>query len=261
MSDMNNISHDTSNNTATKHFVEFMIVAGTFMLPSLFMAAGADPEAVMRLEYQLLSVLVGIPQIAFLWLFLQRSGGGRLAAAGWVPVSSSMLKPALRTAVVLFVVMGAAALLSMQLLGGIPGAPGPGSVGPGAAGSTGAGAAAGAPAGAPAGGLPIPLIALLLFVSTMVNSYREELLYRGYAVSTLRAAGAGRATAASVAIVLFAVVHLYQGVYGLIGAAAGGIVLTVSFLRRGEIHSLAWAHAAYNFILLMTRVVAPGFLQ
>ncbi len=246
MSDMNNISRDTNNSAATKHFLEFMIVAGTFMLPSLFMAASADPEAVMRLEYQFFSVLLGLPQIAFLWLFLQRSGSGRLAAAGWVPVSSSMLKPALRTAVVLFVVMGAAALLSMQLLGGEPG--------PGAP-------AAGAAAGAPASEVPIPLIALLLFVSTMVNSYREELLYRGYAVSTLRAAGAGRATAASVAIVLFAVVHLYQGVYGLIGAAAGGIVLTITFLRRGEIHSIAWAHAAYNFILLMTRILAPGFLQ
>ena len=241
MSDMSNNSHDTNNNTGNNLFVEFMIVAGTFMLPSLFLAANADPEAVMRLEYQLLSVLVGLPQIAFLWLFLQRSGGSRLAAAGWLPVRSSMLKPALRTVVVLFVVMGAAALLSMQLLGGMNGA----------SAANGNGVA----------GVSVPLMALLLFVSTMVNSYREELLYRGYAVSTLRAAGAGQATAASLAVVLFAVVHLYQGVYGLIGAAAGGVVLTVTFLRRGEIHSIAWAHAAYNFVLLMTRVVAPGFLQ
>jgi len=255
MSDIRNISHDTNNNTGNSLFVEFMIVAGTFMLPSLFMAASADPEAVMRLEYQLLSVLVGLPQIAFLWLFLKRSGGSRLVAAGWVPVRSSMLKPALRTVVVLFVVMGSAALLSMQLLGGMNGA--------GAANGNGAtgGLALAEDTAASAAGVSIPLMALLLFVSTMVNSYREELLYRGYAVSTLRAAGAGRVTAASLAVVLFAVVHLYQGVYGLIGAAAGGLVLTISFLRRGEIHSIAWAHAAYNFVLIMTRVLAPGFLQ
>lgn len=250
MGDMHNISEDTNDTTGNGLFVEFMIVTGTFMLPSLVAGAGTNPEVVMRLDYQLLSMLVGVPQIAFLWLFLQRSRGNRLEAAGWVPLRFTMLKPALRTLVLLFVALGAVATVSTQLLGGVNAAAAPEGV-----------AGVGAVSLPEDIGSPIPLMALLLFLSTMVNSYREELLYRGYAVSTLRAAGAGRTTAASLAIVLFAVVHLYQGVYGLIGAAAGGLVLTITFLRRGEIHSIAWAHAAYNFVLIMARLVAPEFLQ
>ena len=80
----------------------------------------------------------------------------------------------------------------------------------------------------------------------------EELFFRGHFLTTLRNAlgrsRAGLIGAAAVTIVVFALLHGYQGVAGVIDSGIfGGLVLTLLFLwRGGRLTACAVAHAGWN---------------
>jgi hypothetical protein len=80
----------------------------------------------------------------------------------------------------------------------------------------------------------------------------EELFFRGHFLTTLRnVLGRSRAAlvaAAVVTIVVFALLHGYQGVAGVIDSGMfGGLALTLLFLwRRGRLTACVVAHAAWN---------------
>lgn len=80
----------------------------------------------------------------------------------------------------------------------------------------------------------------------------EELFFRGHFLTTLRnALGRSRvalAGAALVTVVVFALLHGYQGVAGVIDAGLyGGVLLTALYLwRRGRLTACIVAHATWN---------------
>ena len=80
----------------------------------------------------------------------------------------------------------------------------------------------------------------------------EELFFRGHFFTTLRNVfGRSRAalvTAAVVTIAVFALLHGYQGIAGVIDSGMfGGVALTLLFLwRRGRLTACAVAHAGWN---------------
>lgn len=89
-------------------------------------------------------------------------------------------------------------------------------------------------------------------VLAWTGAVAEELFFRGHFLTTLRnALGRSRGAlvaAAIVTIVVFALLHGYQGVAGVIDSGLfGGVTLTLLFLwRGGRLTSCAVAHAAWN---------------
>lgn len=108
-----------------------------------------------------------------------------------------------------------------------------------------------------AGGWPFPaLIALSALFSASVG-YREELFYRLYVIGSLRDRGASPEAAALASAALFAAGHAYQGAAGIAAAAAVGLVLAAATVRGWRLHSLALAHAAYDFAVLWSVFAVP----
>ena len=70
----------------------------------------------------------------------------------------------------------------------------------------------------------------------------EELLYRGFLLWVLRAY-VGIALAAAIGVVLFGVLHLYQGRQGAIKASAAGAVMTLIYLGTGWLFPAMVVHA------------------
>lgn len=91
--------------------------------------------------------------------------------------------------------------------------------------------------------------ALAACVST---GYLEEAFFRAYLLSRLERLGIGRGRAVAIAVAMFAVCHLYEGVWGVVNAAAAGVFLSLVFLRARSLHATAWAHAAYNIFVYVS---------
>ena len=89
-------------------------------------------------------------------------------------------------------------------------------------------------------------------VLAWTGGFAEELFFRGHFLTTLRnGLGTSRAAlivAAGVTVIVFALLHGYQGWAGVIDAGFfGGLVLTGLFLwRRGRLTACVVAHAAWN---------------
>lgn len=105
----------------------------------------------------------------------------------------------------------------------------------------------------PFGGLfpPLPLEPPRTFFQWMVmapsvlsTGYMEESYFRFYLLTRLDPAEPGKAVLFSV--LLFSLCHMYEGLPGVLNAAAAGGFLSVLFLKRPAIHGLAWAHGMYN---------------
>jgi len=83
-------------------------------------------------------------------------------------------------------------------------------------------------------------------------AYLEEACFRAYLLSRLERLGIGRGRAVAIAVAMFAVCHLYEGVWGVVNAAAAGVFLSLVFLRARSLHATAWAHAAYNIFVYVS---------
>jgi hypothetical protein len=89
-------------------------------------------------------------------------------------------------------------------------------------------------------------------VLAWTGGFAEELFFRGHFLTTLcNGLGTSRAAlivAAGVTVIVFALLHGYQGWAGVIDAGFfGGLVLTGLFLwRRGRLTACVVAHAAWN---------------
>lgn len=102
-----------------------------------------------------------------------------------------------------------------------------------------------------AGGVPeFHLVALSALFSLAV-AYREESFYRVYLLRSLRKRGAGTVVAIVVSTGLFAAGHSYQGPAGIVSALLVGSAASVAAVMGWSLHTLALAHAAYNFGVLL----------
>lgn len=96
-----------------------------------------------------------------------------------------------------------------------------------------------------------PGILPLVFLTSMTAGYSEELYFRSYLLTTLPRLGLARGGAIAASTALFAAGHLYEGTLGVVGTLIIGAILAIVFLKRRNLHVVAIAHGAYNFITLL----------
>jgi len=102
-----------------------------------------------------------------------------------------------------------------------------------------------------------PLLPVVLLTCALTG-YSEELFFRAYLLTVLQDFGLRPGLAVAASTLLFALGHLYEGLAGFLGTVVIGIVLSLLFLRKRDLHSIALAHGLYNFTaLLLTQLPVP----
>jgi hypothetical protein len=101
-----------------------------------------------------------------------------------------------------------------------------------------------------------PSVLPLVFITSLVTGYREELFFRSYLINRIGSIGVKQIPVILLAALVFSVGHLYQGAAALLGTFSIGCFLGVLYVRFRNIHMLALGHAFYNFFSL---ILLPSF--
>lgn len=105
-----------------------------------------------------------------------------------------------------------------------------------------------------------PAMIPIVFVTSILVGYSEELYFRSYLLTLLPKMGVAIGGAVAASVLLFSLGHLYEGFAGIAGSAVIGVVLSLLFLKRRSLHVIALAHGLYNFTtLLMTLSAVQAF--
>jgi membrane protease YdiL (CAAX protease family) len=91
-----------------------------------------------------------------------------------------------------------------------------------------------------------------LIVLCMGTGYLEESYFRLYLLSRFTAGGLDPRRSVLFSAVFFTLCHGYEGPWGMLNAAAAGIILSLIFLRYRSLHGIAWAHGLYNTAVYLT---------
>ena len=84
----------------------------------------------------------------------------------------------------------------------------------------------------------------------LVVGYREELFFRSYLNLRLQELGLKAKWACILSAFLFGLAHLTQGYLAGLAAFLLGLVFSYIFQTTKDLHSIALAHAFYNFLIL-----------
>ena len=90
----------------------------------------------------------------------------------------------------------------------------------------------------------------LVFLTCLTTGYLEEGYFRSYLLTKGEQGGIGRPTLVISTNILFALGHLYQGIWGFLVTFLIGLVLSWLFLKKRNLHLIAWSHGYYNFLVL-----------
>jgi len=93
----------------------------------------------------------------------------------------------------------------------------------------------------------------LLILCLMLASITEEMFFRSWMLTALRASGVPRLFTVLISIISFASIHLWQGLHGVTAAALSGLIYALFFLYRRNLIVLIGAHALHNIIVLLYR--------
>lgn len=110
-------------------------------------------------------------------------------------------------------------------------------------------------------------LAAVVPLSIFIGIY-EEILFRGFLLSRLRAmfGGANSAAGATLAVlissVLFGAGHYYQGLLGMMQTTVVGLVLGIAAVRRRSIWACIIAHIGIDTLgLFLLKIVAPFVME
>lgn len=87
---------------------------------------------------------------------------------------------------------------------------------------------------------------LLVAFSSFLIAYLEESYFRVYLLQQFNKTGIPKPAVYILSCTLFALCHLYEGIFGFINAFFAALVLSYFYQRYWSLHSIAWAHALYN---------------
>ena len=98
-----------------------------------------------------------------------------------------------------------------------------------------------------------PILSLLpfLLLSSISVGYGEELFFRFLLIDALTEVGTAPNTAAIVSMIIFALSHYAQGIFGIAFAGVLAALYTSLRFRGYGIHSLALGHALYDAAILV----------
>ena len=95
--------------------------------------------------------------------------------------------------------------------------------------------------------LMIPFI----FIFCLLTGYREELLFRSYIITRCSQFSIPVPYAIVLSIFSFGILHLYEGISGLLFALFSGVYLSIIFVLRKNLHIVAISHGIFNFCALL----------
>jgi membrane protease YdiL (CAAX protease family) len=99
-------------------------------------------------------------------------------------------------------------------------------------------------------GVGIPAI-LLAVLATMLGAAYEEILFRGTFIPRLEELTGNVWLGVLISALLFSLVHVYQGLFGVFVAFAMGLLFGVGFVRLRSLWPLVIAHALSNLIIYL----------
>ncbi|MBI9097995.1 MAG: CPBP family intramembrane metalloprotease [Spirochaetaceae bacterium] len=91
----------------------------------------------------------------------------------------------------------------------------------------------------------------LVFITSLLTGYSEELFFRSYLYTRLEELKLGRMHILITVNLIFALGHFYEGYEGGINAFVLGSYFSLIFIWRRNIHITAIVHGLYNFSVLM----------
>lgn len=93
---------------------------------------------------------------------------------------------------------------------------------------------------------------VIVAFSCFFTGYLEESFFRFYLLKKLENSVPFAPLRVVFAVLLFAICHSYEGVWGIANAALAGLLLSVLFEKYKSLHGIAWGHALYNvFVYVM----------
>ncbi|MCX8013378.1 MAG: CPBP family intramembrane metalloprotease [Rectinema sp.] len=100
-------------------------------------------------------------------------------------------------------------------------------------------------------GMAFWLLVPLALISSLSVGYSEEMFFRFFVLDGLTSAGARQTAAAGVSVLIFALSHHAQGLYGILFAAAIAVLYSFLRLKGYRLHALALGHALYDAAILL----------
>ncbi|MBN2533580.1 MAG: CPBP family intramembrane metalloprotease [Spirochaetales bacterium] len=90
-----------------------------------------------------------------------------------------------------------------------------------------------------------------IFIFCLITGYREELLFRSYIITRCSQFSIPVPYAIIISVFSFGVLHLYEGISGILFAFFSGIYLSLIFVAKKNLHIIAVSHGIFNFTALL----------
>ncbi len=94
----------------------------------------------------------------------------------------------------------------------------------------------------------------------IATGYREEFFFRSYLLQRFQELGLSSSMAVVISTALFCLGHFYEGILAIVTAAFLGVLFSVIYLRRRNLHVIALGHGLYNAAVLCLGFLASSAL-
>lgn len=92
---------------------------------------------------------------------------------------------------------------------------------------------------------------LLVVVFSLVTGYKEELFFRSYLLTRFRQWGVPLKAALVFSALLFALLHLYEGLLGFVFAGIVAVFFSLVYIKTKSLHLIAISHGIFNAAMII----------
>ena len=91
----------------------------------------------------------------------------------------------------------------------------------------------------------------LVILFSLVTGYKEELFFRSYLLTRLRQLGIRTLPAVITGSLLFAILHLYEGLFGFLFAGIAAVYFSIIYIKTKSLNLIALSHAIFNAAMIL----------
>jgi len=91
----------------------------------------------------------------------------------------------------------------------------------------------------------------LVLLFSLVTGYKEELFFRSYLLTRFRQLGLHTRSAVIIGSLLFAILHLYEGLFGFLFAGIVAVYFSLIYLKTKSLNLIVISHALYNAAMIL----------